>query len=344
MTSWLWILLAVALVAAVCWPRRGLLARARASRERAARVLREDALKHLLKAEANGEASNLASVAGALHLGPRRTAGVLADLEHRRLLEFRGGRFRLTRAARELALHIIRAHRLWESYLAEKTGWGEAEWHRQAERQEHQLSPQQTRELEAALGHPTRDPHGDAIPPAGEELPAEPVQRLSDVPAGQTVTITHVEDEPPELYRQLSAAGLRPGVRACVLDKSPAGLRLWAEGTEHFLEPLPAQNIAVSPLEDVRPRELLAEEYLVQLRPGQRAVVLGLSPACRGPERRRLLDLGFVPGSEVVAEMASPLGDPVAYRVRGAVVALRRNQAAQIRVRIEKPTEQPLAA
>lgn len=52
----------------------------------------------------------------------------------------------------------------------------------------------------------------------------------------------------------------------------------------------------------------------------------------RGAERRRLLDLGLMPGTVVVAEMRSPLGDPVAYRVRGASIALRREQARQIEI------------
>ena len=73
-------------------------------------------------------------------------------------------------------------------------------------------------------------------------------------------------------------------------------------------------------------------EYLSGLKIGQRGQVLGLSPACRGPERRRLLDLGFVPGTEVVAEMQSPGGDPTGYRVRGTLIALRTEQAGLIRV------------
>lgn len=69
---------------------------------------------------------------------------------------------------------------------------------------------------------------------------------------------------------------------------------------------------------------------LADLPVGQAGVVAELT--LRGPERRRLLDLGLVPGTVVVAEMRSPLGDPVAYRVRGATVALRREQARAIRI------------
>ena len=57
-----------------------------------------------------------------------------------------------------------------------------------------------------------------------------------------------------------------------------------------------------------------------------------ISPACRGVERRRLLDLGLVPGTRVTAEFTSPAGDPVAYRVRGALIALRNQQADMIYV------------
>lgn len=67
---------------------------------------------------------------------------------------------------------------------------------------------------------------------------------------------------------------------------------------------------------------------LDELRLGQRAVVRALGT--RGPQRRRLLDLGLVPGVEVVAELASPLGDPTAYRVLGTMVVLRRAQAREI--------------
>jgi ferrous iron transport protein A len=72
----------------------------------------------------------------------------------------------------------------------------------------------------------------------------------------------------------------------------------------------------------------LATRTLADLQPGQMGTVAALHST--GPERRRLMDLGIVPGTRVVAEMHSPLGDPVAYRVRGALVALRAQQARLI--------------
>ena len=56
------------------------------------------------------------------------------------------------------------------------------------------------------------------------------------------------------------------------------------------------------------------------------------SPACRGVQRRRLFDLGLIPGTVVRAEFTGPGGDPTAYDIRGATIALRRQQAEQILV------------
>jgi DtxR family Mn-dependent transcriptional regulator len=63
---------------------------------------------------------------------------------------------------------------------------------------------------------------------------------------------------------------------------------------------------------------------------GDKGIVLGISKRCRGQQRRRLMDLGIVPGTEIEAEMKSIGGDPVAYKIRGASIALRKTQADEI--------------
>ncbi len=71
---------------------------------------------------------------------------------------------------------------------------------------------------------------------------------------------------------------------------------------------------------------------LHEVRPPMAAVVIGLEAV--GAERRRLMDLGILPGCELRAERVSPLGDPTAYLVRGGLVALRRSQAEKVIVRL----------
>lgn len=327
----------VVLAGVLFWPRFGLVPRWGRAREFARRSRREDALKHLLKAEANGRTLSQPALAGVLQISPGGVVELLEDLERRGLLTLEGGKPRLRPAGRELGLHIVRAHRLWESYLAESTGVGEERWHRQAEKQEHLLSPEAANQLAAQLGHPTRDPHGDWIPDRDRPLPPDPDVSLNQAALETPLLVTHIEDEPEVVYRQLLATGLRPGMRAFVLEKSPTRIRFWADGTEHVLAPLLAENISIRPLTDGATLQALSEEqYLSTVRPGQVARVAGLSRACRPAERRRLLDLGFVPGTRVEIELVSPAGDPTAYRVRGTVVALRREQAQLIRVHSEE--------
>jgi DtxR family Mn-dependent transcriptional regulator len=71
---------------------------------------------------------------------------------------------------------------------------------------------------------------------------------------------------------------------------------------------------------------------LTTLKPGEAAHVVNISPRIRGVERRRLMDLGILPGTLIANEMASAGGDPVGYRVRGAVIALRNSQAELINI------------
>ncbi|MEW6577974.1 MAG: FeoA family protein [Chloroflexota bacterium] len=81
--------------------------------------------------------------------------------------------------------------------------------------------------------------------------------------------------------------------------------------------------------------EQAARHTLADLLPGETAEVAALHSD--GAERRRLMDLGIVPGTAITAELRSPLNDPVAYRVRGALIALRRSQAVQIEIRSPAP-------
>ncbi len=71
---------------------------------------------------------------------------------------------------------------------------------------------------------------------------------------------------------------------------------------------------------------------LADLQPGQKGRVTAISPACQGLERRRFMDLGILPKTIITAEMTSPSGDPTAYRIRGSLIALRREQASFIQI------------
>ena len=332
--------LVTAVVALLFWPGAGLYGRWQRARSLTTRVLREDTLKHIHKCEMEGRRPTVDSIAGALQIPPNRVAGVLEDMQESHLMMVVDGSFRLTSQGREAALHIVRAHRLWERYLADQTGFEEAEWHEKAERFEHTLPVSEVDALSARLGNPTHDPHGDPIPDAAGKFVAHGGVPLTGRTLDEPLRIVHIEDEPETVYAQLVAEGLYPGMTVRLIEASSRRIRFWANGDEHVLAPLLASNISVVPLPEAAPDvgpqvpagTAEAEERLSALKPGQRGQVTGISPRCRGPERRRLMDLGILPGTVVAAEMASPGGDPTAYRIRDALIALREEQAQLINI------------
>ncbi len=298
----------------------------------AERVLIEDALKHIYKCEANGRRPTVESVSGALQVSRDEATGLLDRMVTHHLLQLTEGELHLTAAGQEYALYIIRAHRLWERYLADETGFPEDEWHDRADRLEHAISAAEVDALSAKLGHPIHDPHGDPIPGVKGDFVPHGGQPLTRMASGQSAHIVHLEDEPPVVYAQLVAEGLHPGMDLLVTEVSPQRIRFMADGEEHILAPMMAANISVEPLSRDQASGIGPSDRLSDLKPGQTAWVVSISPSCRGLERRRFMDLGILPGTIVKAEMVSPSGDPTAYLVRGALIALRKEQASLINI------------
>ena len=314
------------------WPEKGLVGRWLAMRRMSTHVLSEDALKTIYKAELKGQHPSLQFVAGALQIGTNQAAALLADMEQRELVALAGDRWELTPPGRDSALHVIRAHRLWERHLAEESGFAEAEWHQQADHAEHELTPEEADALDERLGHPIFDPHGDPIPTADGAIRAHGGRPLPSLAVGDTGRIVHVEDEPEAVYAQLVAEGVYPGMRVRLTEMTPQRVRFWANGDEHLLAPIVAANISVVPVAQEAEVQESSAENLTALKPGQQGRVTHIAPRCRGPERRRMMDLGILPGTLIQADLTSPSGDPTAYRIRGALIALRKEQANLIHI------------
>jgi DtxR family Mn-dependent transcriptional regulator len=306
------------------------------------RVRIEDALKHLYESELHAAAPTIQSVAGAVRLSLDEAAEVLHRLQERRLIEIQAAGIRLTPSGRELGLHVLRAHRLLESYLADHTGFPAPDWHGRAHVLEHDLSPDDVAALSARLQHPTHDPHGDPIPAPDGAIVGRTGVPLTAAPPDRALRILHLEDEPRAVYAQLVAMGLDADMPLRLLEASPDRVRVAVGGAVHVLAPLVARSVTVAVLPTGSRPDAPPGEPLSSLRPGDEGRVLSVSRRCRGPERRRLMDLGVLPGTVIRAEMHSPSGDPTAYRVRGALIALRAEQAALISV--ERLTQPEAAA
>jgi len=315
------------------WPKGGLFGYYQRTQRLSERVLREDALKHIHKAERHHRQPTIESLAGALQITTSKATKLLESMQEGGLVNLQGETFKLTPDGQEYALQIIRAHRLWERYLSDETGYTESEWHDMAERYEHDLTLSDTADLSAQLGNPTHDPHGDPIPTADGELVLHGGVPLPTMRLNAPLRIVHIEDEPETVYAQLVAEGVHPGMLVQIIESGPQRIRFLANGREHLLAPIMASNISVVEIPQEVPEAKIVGEPLSILKPGETGEVLTLSPRFRGSERRRMMDLGILPGTVIQAEMNSPSGDPTAYRIRGALIALRDDQADLIRIK-----------
>lgn len=314
------------------WPQTGMFSRWQAYQRIKTRVLREDALKHIETAQLEGEAVTMNSIAGALQINLDRAVDLLTELEDSQLVTSHENNIQLTPTGQAAALHILRAHRLYERYLADQTGYAEKEWHSLAEVREHNLTPDEVEALAARLGNPSHDPHGDPIPTTSGEAVSHEGKPITELEKDQIARITHIEDEPDTVAAQIQAEGLVPGMTVRLIEMTDNRVRFWAGGEEHILAPIFAAAISVLPIKKERAAPQLQGEPLSALSLGQKGEVIQVSPRVRGAERRRLMDLGILPGTEITAEMTSPGGDPTAYRIRGAMIALRKEQADLIRI------------
>jgi DtxR family Mn-dependent transcriptional regulator len=198
----------------------------------------EDYLKQIFLLGERGDGVGTQALAVRLGVRPASVTGMVQRLAELGLVHHR--RYRgvtLTESGRQVALEMLRHHRLLETYLSATLGYGWAEIHDEAERLEHVISERFEERIAEALGHPTRDPHGDPIPDAQLRLPEDDSGcRLAEGSAAGAVIVLRVGPQDPDSLAVLERLGLVPGARLEVLEHSPAGVRI-ATGGDRFLVP-----------------------------------------------------------------------------------------------------------
>jgi DtxR family Mn-dependent transcriptional regulator len=298
----------------------------------------EDALKHVLRMQLRGGEATVQTLGGALEIRRPQVMDLIETLERSQLAHCDAGRVVLTDQGHQLAMHILRAHRLWETHLAGETGMGLAEVHRFADRAEHRLSGEQLDALAAHLGHPRFDPHGDPIPDAHGQVPSQNRSTLSDWPIDQPGRVVHIEDEPAHAMRRILDAGLRVGHDVLIRSREDGDLHIETGTQVRVLSRMIASQVHVISSEQMTagPADTLP---LSKLRKGEHAEVVSIDDECRGLNRRRLLDLGITSGAKISLELANAGRATRAYRVRQTLIALRHQQAEQIFVRLIRHDE-----
>lgn len=196
----------------------------------------EDYLKAILLEEERrpgGELVTMGHISSALGVAPGTVTAMVKTLEKSGHLAYEPyAGVRLSEEGRQLAVRVLRRHRLIELFLVEVLGFDWSEVHEEAERLEHVVSEKLIERIDAFLDHPRTDPHGDPIPSVAGEIATAEVMSLADCPAGETFLIARVSDQDEAFLRFAERHGLKPGERVSVEAHDPmaSAVTLRAEG------------------------------------------------------------------------------------------------------------------
>ena len=209
----------------------------------------EDYVKRIYMLQQRGEGLvPLGHVSSAARVVPGTATTMVKALAEAGLLHYepRSG-VRLTRAGEKLALHVLRRHRLVELFLVNVLGFDWSEVDEEAERLEHAISDRLMERIDAHLGRPAYDPHGDPIPTAAGTITPRATVPLAEAAVGRAVTIAHVIDQDPAFLSYAAERGLLPGVQVLVdeIDTLGDAVRVRAAGKKLTLGRAAAMKIAV---------------------------------------------------------------------------------------------------
>jgi ABC-type Mn2+/Zn2+ transport system permease subunit/Mn-dependent DtxR family transcriptional regulator len=205
------------LLALIFAPDNGLLSKLLKKRAMRRQIVEEDLLKHAMKSGYNAD-----DWIRQLQLPGTNMKKYLQLLSKKGMLIKREDNWELTDRGREKAGDIIRAHRLWETYLVEMAGMKEDHIHEEAENAEHWLPAEVLDDVEQILGYPEKDPHGSPIPPKGGWTSAHFLWNYNE---GTQIKL-HPRPYHDDASRWIEATDLDVKSAVTIADKTDSGLTL----------------------------------------------------------------------------------------------------------------------
>jgi DtxR family Mn-dependent transcriptional regulator len=210
----------------------------------------ENYLKTLYKLESKQvkKVNNIA-LSKALELNPATVLEMVRKMSERKLLEVLPDKtIQLTDKGKKKALQIVRKHRIWEVFLVDKLHYKWNEVHDLAEQLEHIESDDLVKRLEAFLGFPSVDPHGDPIPDENGKMKKMRTQPLTDAPLDKKLTIIALGNSSDEFLKYLDKIGLRIGdsVQISEIEEFDKSLTILHKKTSITLSNEAAGNLLVA--------------------------------------------------------------------------------------------------
>ena len=209
----------------------------------------EDYLKAIYQLATRPERVTTSEVARHMGCTPASVTNMLQKLSGLTLVEYAPYQgVVLTETGTRIALQVIRHHRLIELYLSEVLGFSWDKVHEEAERLEHVISEEFEEKIDAVLGHPKLDPHGDPIPTKDGRIDTDDFEPLWEAPPGSEARVMRVSDRDPEALRYLASLGIYPDVVLEVGEKAPFNgpLQVVMNGSQHALSEELSRQIYVS--------------------------------------------------------------------------------------------------
>jgi len=171
---------------------------------------------------AGSEKVSPTAISEALGNNPASVVDMLKKLVDKHLIQYEKSLgVRLTDTGRQVALQVVRKHRLWEVFLLEKLGYTWDEVHEIAEQLEHIQHTDLADRLDKYLGFPRYDPHGDPIPKANGEMAAIYKTTLSEAALGSTCKVAGVKDTNPAFLQYLKKLEIGIGTAIVPVEKIP---------------------------------------------------------------------------------------------------------------------------
>lgn len=182
----------------------------------------QDYLKVIYQVQNAHGVVSTTDLADQLGVAPASVTGMLKKLAAQDLVAYTPYQgVTLTERGRVIALRMVRYHRLVERYLSEVLGMSWDEVHVEAEELEHALSAQVIGRMDAALGQPTTDPHGEPIPTEDGRVPDVADVPLASLPVGARGIVSRVHARDAGFLRYLGSMGIYPAALVQVIAAAP---------------------------------------------------------------------------------------------------------------------------
>ncbi|MDP9018725.1 MAG: metal-dependent transcriptional regulator [Candidatus Eremiobacteraeota bacterium] len=210
----------------------------------------EEYLEAVYRLEREGPGVTTSGLASELGVAPASVSGMLKKLASDGYIEHRArGEAKLTMKGLEVAVRVMRRHRLAERLLTDVLGMPWDEVHAEACMLEHAISEKVELRLIELLGNPQTCPHGLPIPSKDLSDPIRVGVPLAQVESGSSAVVHGVTEEVPEILRYLGEVGLRPGANVLIAEKAPLGgpVTIKINGTQHAISLELARMITVVP-------------------------------------------------------------------------------------------------